>query len=353
MGTVPASFGYETWNALLAEIVTPEGRVDYARLAERRDRLARFIAQLAAAQPGERPGALPDRRGSARLLAQRVQRLHAGTRSSPSTRSRRCGRRATASSSNAAATRAGGRAVSLDDIEHEILRGEFAEPRIHFAINCGSNGCPPMRPRPIDGDGLCARRCAPPREQFLARSGTAASTMPRAASTSRASSRCMREDFAGASGSTRGLPPRRAALRRRAPGSRSRDRRLRGRLQHLRLGPERRRIAQPHLGPILFHEPVEHFNPGDTRAARAASLRRATSATAPARGARSTAHPTAGTSRTRRRCSIRRCATRRRRRQPQVLRRRADPARAARSSTRCATCARAASAACSRSSPTA
>jgi len=42
----------------------------------------------------------------------------------------------------------------LDDIEHEILRGDFAEPRIHFAINCGSNGCPPVRPEAYRGDDL-------------------------------------------------------------------------------------------------------------------------------------------------------------------------------------------------------
>lgn len=38
-----------------------------------------------------------------------------------------------------------GRALSLNDIEHEILRKEFAEPRIHFAIVCASKGCPVLR----------------------------------------------------------------------------------------------------------------------------------------------------------------------------------------------------------------
>ncbi len=33
----------------------------------------------------------------------------------------------------------------LDRIEHEILRKEFQEPRIHFAIVCASKGCPPLR----------------------------------------------------------------------------------------------------------------------------------------------------------------------------------------------------------------
>lgn len=39
----------------------------------------------------------------------------------------------------------GGRTLSLTRIEHEELRAKFVEPRIHFAINCASVGCPPLR----------------------------------------------------------------------------------------------------------------------------------------------------------------------------------------------------------------
>ena len=38
----------------------------------------------------------------------------------------------------------GGVESSLDEIEHSILRKEFDEPRIHFAINCASVSCPPL-----------------------------------------------------------------------------------------------------------------------------------------------------------------------------------------------------------------
>jgi len=38
----------------------------------------------------------------------------------------------------------GGRRRSLNDIEHDILRKEFAEPRIHFAIVCASASCPKL-----------------------------------------------------------------------------------------------------------------------------------------------------------------------------------------------------------------
>jgi len=35
--------------------------------------------------------------------------------------------------------------LSLDDIEHNLLRKRFSEPRIHFALVCASSGCPQLR----------------------------------------------------------------------------------------------------------------------------------------------------------------------------------------------------------------
>ncbi len=40
------------------------------------------------------------------------------------------------------ATTVGNRQVTLNDIENVILRPTFKDPRIHFVINCASNGCP-------------------------------------------------------------------------------------------------------------------------------------------------------------------------------------------------------------------
>lgn len=48
----------------------------------------------------------------------------------------------------------GGRALTLDAIEHEILRVQFSEPRIHFALNCASVGCPPLAPEAFTGARL-------------------------------------------------------------------------------------------------------------------------------------------------------------------------------------------------------
>jgi hypothetical protein len=40
-----------------------------------------------------------------------------------------------------------GRRMSLDDIEHETMRPTFRDPRVHYAVNCASIGCPNLWPR--------------------------------------------------------------------------------------------------------------------------------------------------------------------------------------------------------------
>ncbi|MEM7041542.1 MAG: DUF547 domain-containing protein [Pseudomonadota bacterium] len=39
--------------------------------------------------------------------------------------------------------------VSLDDVEHQILRPIWQDPRIHYAVNCASIGCPNLQPTPF------------------------------------------------------------------------------------------------------------------------------------------------------------------------------------------------------------
>ena len=39
-----------------------------------------------------------------------------------------------------------GEAVSLNDIEHRILRPVWRDPRIHYAVNCAAIGCPNLQP---------------------------------------------------------------------------------------------------------------------------------------------------------------------------------------------------------------
>ncbi|SFC84044.1 DUF547 domain-containing protein [Algibacter pectinivorans] len=38
----------------------------------------------------------------------------------------------------------GGKQITLNDIEHKLLRGNFKDARFHFVLVCGAVGCPPI-----------------------------------------------------------------------------------------------------------------------------------------------------------------------------------------------------------------
>ncbi len=52
-----------------------------------------------------------------------------------------------------------GETRSLDDIEHVMIRGSdrYQDPRIHFAVNCASIGCPALRNQAYTGEQLEAQ----------------------------------------------------------------------------------------------------------------------------------------------------------------------------------------------------
>lgn len=58
-----------------------------------------------------------------------------------------------------------GKTLSLNDIEHELIRGaldddgelKYNDPRIHFAVNCASIGCPALRAQAYTSDKLDAQ----------------------------------------------------------------------------------------------------------------------------------------------------------------------------------------------------
>lgn len=53
--------------------------------------------------------------------------------------------------------RVAGRDLSLDAIEHGVMRPVFRDPRVHYAVNCASIGCPDLPERPWAGAALSAR----------------------------------------------------------------------------------------------------------------------------------------------------------------------------------------------------
>ena len=47
-----------------------------------------------------------------------------------------------------------GQTLSLNDIEHRIIRPVFNEPRIHYALNCAATACPNLAPKAWRAEGL-------------------------------------------------------------------------------------------------------------------------------------------------------------------------------------------------------
>ena len=50
--------------------------------------------------------------------------------------------------------RAGGQSYHLDAVEHDIIRRQWKEPRVHFALVCAAVGCPPLRGEAYSGAKL-------------------------------------------------------------------------------------------------------------------------------------------------------------------------------------------------------
>ena len=53
--------------------------------------------------------------------------------------------------------KAAGKTYSLDEVENAIIRKQFREPRIHFALVCASMSCPPLRSEAYTGAKLDAQ----------------------------------------------------------------------------------------------------------------------------------------------------------------------------------------------------
>jgi hypothetical protein len=153
MSAPAPTFDYAPWSALLAAIVTPDGKVDYLALAEQRNLLEQFIAGLATASPDTHPEQFPTEEHALAywINAYNAFVLHAVIDEYPI---RSVWKVQDGRFFDRRRHDAGGARLSLDDIEHRILRQRFHEPHIHFAINCASNGCPPMRPEAYQPEGL-------------------------------------------------------------------------------------------------------------------------------------------------------------------------------------------------------
>ena len=142
------AFTHRRWDELLERAVREDG-IDYRLLQRERDRLDAYLERVAAA---DLASLAPDHLKALLINAYNaytVQAIleHPGVASirdidgvwTETTRE------------------VGGHGLTLDEIEHRLLRPFYRDPRIHFAVNCASRSCAPLPPRAFSGDSLDAQ----------------------------------------------------------------------------------------------------------------------------------------------------------------------------------------------------
>ena len=147
----PKTFSHKRFDAVLATFVDARGLVDYARLQQNSSDLEAYYRQIATYSPDSHPKLFPT---TEHKLAYWINAYNAGAIKIVTTyypiasvlevqkpwlfffMSDQAGffffRRLAF----------GGRTTSLYYLENKVIRQRFSDPRIHFAVNCASLGCP-------------------------------------------------------------------------------------------------------------------------------------------------------------------------------------------------------------------
>ncbi|MEO0848664.1 MAG: DUF547 domain-containing protein [Cyanobacteria bacterium J06648_1] len=137
-------FDYQDYAEVLQTYVDDQGLVDYAGLQVNREQLDRFNLSLGAVTPetyaswteAEQIAFLTNAYNSLTLQSI-IDRdpLPESIRDIPGVWKRR-------------KFAVAGQEMTLDNIEHDILRQDFNEPRVHVALVCAAISCPPLRNEP-------------------------------------------------------------------------------------------------------------------------------------------------------------------------------------------------------------
>jgi hypothetical protein len=127
-------FRHDRFDAVLRRVVDERGRVDYAALVADPTDLRVYVATLVAFSPDSHPARFPT---AGDRLAYWLNAY------------------------NASVVDRVVRRYPIDSVKdvfpplvNRVVRRRFADPRVHFALNCASRGCPRLPARAFTGDGL-------------------------------------------------------------------------------------------------------------------------------------------------------------------------------------------------------
>ncbi len=144
-----AKLSHESWNALLQKYVTSSGKVDYAGFSKEKEKLQAYL-DLLAANPVQKSWSGNEQMAywinaynafTVKLIidhmpVKSITNIHSGKPWSKKW------------------IKLGDQTYSLDQIENEILRPQFKDARIHFAVNCAAQSCPPLLNKAWTADNL-------------------------------------------------------------------------------------------------------------------------------------------------------------------------------------------------------
>lgn len=141
--TTDDEFSHELFDQVLQKYVDSQGRVDYAGLKDNQGTLESYLDLLAVHAPS-------DKATFQTGLAFWINAYNALTIKGvldhyPTTSVRKI--KLFGGFFSRIKFQVGGRSYTLDNIEHDIIRDEFGDPRIHFALVCASMGCPILEDR--------------------------------------------------------------------------------------------------------------------------------------------------------------------------------------------------------------
>lgn len=150
----PAEPGFDHAHALWTEVVKEHvrgDRFDYERLGKNREKLDRYLAMLGAVERVELDAWTKEQRHAFWINAYNAYTVHLVVKSYPVESIKDIGSLLSSVWDKSfiplgrLIDDGEPRELSLNQIEHEILRPRFKDARVHAAVNCASRGCPPLR----------------------------------------------------------------------------------------------------------------------------------------------------------------------------------------------------------------
>jgi len=151
--TITKPLSYEGYASVLQTYVDDEGMVDYPALQNNSQPLKDFVAQLAAVSPEAYATWTAADQIAFLINAYNAITLESIIDQEPLKESIKD----IAGVWRITTHEVMGQSVTLDNIEHDMLRKNFVEPRIHAALVCAAISCPPLRQEPYTGDELDAQ----------------------------------------------------------------------------------------------------------------------------------------------------------------------------------------------------